>query len=122
MQRIRQLELRAAATVGVSAVFAEDDRLAMLPSFADFLQRAVADGTTNGRVGGGRFSRLPLRVQRQDFRTDALAGLLAVPVSATAAELRSYVEVSSSGCHACGPACIHQMAVHKCNLWMLPET
>jgi hypothetical protein len=93
MQRVRQLEDQAAIALGVSAVFAEDERLAMLPSFSEFLQRTLADCAQHGKVGGGRFSRLPLRVQRHGFRADAIVGLLAVPVTAIAMQLRSHVEV-----------------------------
>lgn len=76
-----------------SQVFAEDERLAVLPAFLDLLQRAAADGAERGRVSGGRFGRLPLRVQRYGFKADALVGLLAVPVTATASQLRSHIEV-----------------------------
>ncbi len=66
----------------------------MQPVYREFLQRAAAAAMHDGAFGGGRLRRLPLRVQRQEaFRTDAQAGLLAVPVSATAAQLRSHVEV-----------------------------
>ena len=97
MRRVRRLEDQAATALGVSAVFAEDERLAMLPSFSDFLRRALADCTQHGAVGGGRHTKLPLRVQRHGYRADAAVGLLAVPVTASAAQLRVHIEVTPGG-------------------------
>ena len=97
MRRVRRLEDQAATALGISAIFAEDERLAMLPSFSDFLHRALADGAQLGAIGGGRHTKLPLRVQRHGYRADAVVGLLAVPVTANAAQLRAHIEVTPGG-------------------------
>ena len=97
MRHVRRLEDQTATALGVSAVFAEDERLAMLPSFSDFLHRALADCAQHGTVGGGQHPKLPLRVQRHGYRADAVVGLLAVPVTASAAQLRAHIEVPPGG-------------------------
>lgn len=75
LRRIRRLEDQAAAAAGISAIFAEDDKLAVQPSYAELLQGVLADAADGGAFGGGRFARLPLRVQRQEvFRTDSQVG------------------------------------------------
>jgi hypothetical protein len=109
MRRVRQLEDQAATALGVSAVFAEDEHLAVLPSFSDLLQQALADCAQHGRIGGGRFTKLPLRVQRHEFCADTDIGLLAVPVTASAAQLRSHIQVG--GFNAAVQYCLYRYTV-----------
>lgn len=112
MRRVRRLEDQAATALGVSAVFAEDERLAMLPSFSECLHRALADCAQHGTVGGGRHTKLPLRVQRHGYRADAVVGLLAVPVTASAAQLRAHIQVTPGELHGALSWPSHSVCLH----------
>lgn len=72
----------------------QDDRLAVQPQYSLFLQQAVGSSSSKAvtQVGGGVYRRLPLRVQRSGFLSDEATGTLAVPVSASIAEVRFYVQ------------------------------
>lgn len=79
----------------------QDDKLAVQPQYSDFLKSATDDPSgplLQGRqlLGSGSLRSLPLRVQHAGFAADATTGLVAVPVSAAADQMRAYVEVSLS--------------------------